>query len=129
MIHVLDTHTIVWALEDSARLSAAAKHVLMDPNSTLVVPSIVLAEIWHLHQRRPTKPSMADALASIARLANCVVQSLDEEVLRHLPVGLGIHDAIIVATALLWREVHHHDVRLVTCDQAIQGGHWVEVLW
>lgn len=45
MIHVADTHALVWFLEGSGRLSAAAREALQSPGNEIVIPSIVLAEI------------------------------------------------------------------------------------
>ena len=41
---VLDTHSLVWYLEGNLRLGTAAKAVIDDPASQLVLPLIALAE-------------------------------------------------------------------------------------
>ena len=40
MIYVLDTHVIVWAIENDPRLSPAAKAVLKNPASEFVLPTM-----------------------------------------------------------------------------------------
>lgn len=45
---VLDTHALVWYLEGSTRLSAAAKSIMDDPASEMVLPAIALAEAVHI---------------------------------------------------------------------------------
>jgi len=42
--YVLDTHTLVWYIEGNPRLGAAAKLVIDDPGSELVLSVIALAE-------------------------------------------------------------------------------------
>jgi PIN domain nuclease of toxin-antitoxin system len=42
--HVLDTHAIIWFLENHQALGQAAKALLSDPASELVLPVIALAE-------------------------------------------------------------------------------------
>jgi PIN domain nuclease of toxin-antitoxin system len=47
MKDVVDTHALIWFLEGNPRLGAAAKTVLMDPDSELILPAIALAEaVW-----------------------------------------------------------------------------------
>ena len=48
MTYVLDTHAIVWFLTNDRRLGLAARRVLEDGQSRLIVPAIVLAELRHL---------------------------------------------------------------------------------
>src|SRR6266498_3780989 len=49
--YVLDTHTLVWYLEGSPRLSTRAKAIVDDSSNQLVVPLIVLAEAAFLVER------------------------------------------------------------------------------
>ena len=49
--YVLDTHTLVWYLEGSPRLSTRAKAIVDDLSSQLVVPIIALAEAAFLVER------------------------------------------------------------------------------
>jgi len=45
MIYVADTHTLVWFLEGSTRLSVTARETLISVEAEIVIPAIVLAEI------------------------------------------------------------------------------------
>lgn len=48
MTYVVDTHALIWHLEAGPRLSEAARKILTDPQSQLVIPTIVLAEMAFL---------------------------------------------------------------------------------
>ncbi len=46
-----------------------------------------------------------------------------------MPAGLDIHDGIIVATALLFRDVLQQPTSLITRDRPITESGLVEVVW
>src|SRR5437764_860466 len=119
MIYVLDTHPLVWHLETNSKLSRAAAAILNSPVSTLVLPSIVVAEVWYLYERKRIATSPADVRLNLLTAANCSIYPLDDAVLEMLPAGLSIHDAIIVATAKVYRDVLKQPVRLITQDREI----------
>ncbi len=129
MVHVLDAHVLIWYLEDDPKLAPTAEAVLDDPTSAIVVPTIALAEIWHRHQRGKIKTSLADTRTLIDSLANAVIAPFDEAMLGLLPAGMEIHDAIIVATALLLGGGGSVTVRVITRDQQITASGLVDVLW
>jgi predicted nucleic acid-binding protein len=129
MIHVVDAHVLIWYLEGSPKLTAAAEAILDDPASNVVVPTIALAEIWHRHHRGKIRASLADARALIDSLSNAVIAPFDEPVLNLLPAGMEIHDAIIVAAALVLGASGSVPVRVVTRDQQITASGLVNVLW
>jgi PIN domain nuclease of toxin-antitoxin system len=60
LILVLDTHPIVWFLEASARLSVKAQQAICDPSSQLIIPTIVLAEITYLYERKRIATSASE---------------------------------------------------------------------
>ena len=105
MTDVVDTHALVWFLEKNPRLSTPAHHALSDPSAKIVIPTIVLAEINFLHARARIATSLAVTLGQLAPLPNCVIYALDKAVAQRLPTTLNIHDAIIVATALVFRDL------------------------
>jgi len=129
MIHVADTHAVIWFLEGDARLSAAARDVLAAPGTQLVIPAIVLAEIAYLYAKHRVALALDSVLDHIARTENCTIYPLDEVVVEHLPANLNIHDAIIVATAIVFRDVLHEDAAVITKDRAIAASGAIETLW
>jgi PIN domain nuclease of toxin-antitoxin system len=129
MIHVVDTHALVWYLEGHTNLGETACGVLRDPASQLVIPSIVLAEVRYLHARLRIDVGVAHVLESISALPNFTVYPLDEAVIEHLPTELNIHDGIIVATALVYRDLFGEDVGVITKDQEIVESGLVNTVW
>lgn len=119
MVYVVDTHSFVWFLEDNPRLGAQAKTILSDPGAHLVIPTIVLAEIVFLYARKRIGVDVQSVLSHVVRSVNCVIYPLDQTVVEFLPTELDIHDAIIVATAKVFRDVLGEEVRIITKNAQI----------
>jgi predicted nucleic acid-binding protein len=129
MTYVVDTHTLVRFLEGNPRLSMAARNALIDRTAQVVIPTIVLAEITFLYTRHRITIDLPHVLAHTASTANCLVYPLDGAVVERLPTTLNIHDAIIVATALVFRDVLSEDTAVVTKDADITASGLINVLW
>lgn len=85
MVYVVDTHAIVWFFEESEELGRDALRILGSKNSKFIIPSIVLAEIFYLSQRRKITPPFEDTLQTIEQDERCVIYPLDLNVLcRHM---------------------------------------------
>ena len=72
MIHVVDTHALIWYLEDFEELGAEARVILSAATARLIVPTIVLAEARFLIARKRTTVSweeIVDAVEADARFA------------------------------------------------------------
>jgi PIN domain nuclease of toxin-antitoxin system len=128
MIYVLDTHAIVWYLATDPRLSPAAEAVLDNLTAEFVIPTIVLVEIQHLHAKKKFQPGLADVQQLIAA-RNCTIHPLNKKVVTQIPVGLDIHDSIIVATALVYRNLRQLPVTLITKDSKITNSGLIQTLW
>jgi PIN domain nuclease of toxin-antitoxin system len=129
MTYVVDTHALVWFLEGNPRLSMAARNALIDRTVQVVVPTIVLAEITFLYARHRITIDLPHVLAHIATAANCLVYPLDGPVVERLSTTLNIHHAIIVATALVFRDVLSESTAVVPKDADITASGLVNVLW
>ena len=129
MILVADTHALVWFLEGSDRLSADARQALQSADADIVIPSIVLAEIVFLYGRKRSGIDLKMVLEHVSRTDNCTIYPLDETVVERLPIELDIHDAVIVATALVFRDVLGKDVALITKDAQIRQSNVVQTVW
>lgn len=125
---IVDTHALVWFLEDDARLGAAARDALSQSSVQVVIPAMFLAEISYLHARGRIAVSTADVVERVREAANARIQPLDQEVVAFLPASLNIHDGLIVATALHLAG-RGAGVALVTKDAEIAGSGLVEVVW
>src|SRR4051794_9401259 len=122
MRYVLDAHALIWFLLDHPKLGPAAKRVLSDPTSDLVLPAIALAEAaWTVSQRRIALTDLTaffkvvsdDPRITIAPLTLAVV----ERGMRLTGI-LEMHDRQIAATALLIAEAGV-PVSLLTTDADI----------
>jgi len=119
MALIADTHAVVWFLEGDQRLSATAKERLSDR----------AAEIAFLYARKRIGVGVPDVLSYLTSARNCRTYPLDEVVVEHLPETLNIHDAIIVATALVFAEAAGEPVAVVTKDAQITTSGLVNVAW
>lgn len=132
MKHLIDTHALLWFLQDDSRLGRNADSILLDVDNQLVLPAIVLAEAaWIVERGRTSIPSARDLLNAINRDPRFVVYPLTEAVIEKTVSLLEInemHDRQIVATALVLRDQGER-VALLTCDQSITASGLVEVVW
>ena len=126
--YVLDTHALVWFLEKNPHLSNNVRLAILDANAEIVIPTIVLTEVVFLYSRKKIKTNLPTVLAGVASAANCTVYPLDEEVVLRLPTNLDIHDAIIVATSLLYRDLMGRDVAVLTRDELIRNANLIRTI-
>lgn len=127
--YVVDTHALVWLLERNPRLSDSARVAILDPGAQIIIPTIVLAEIVFLYSKKRIAVDLSTVLSDVGSSSNCTVYPLDEEVVLKLPTKLDIHDAIIVATGLLYRDLMGHDVALITKDEKISQANLIRTVW
>ena len=116
---VIDTHVLVWALDDDDRLGPKAR-VLIDQSETALLSAISIWEIALLvkKSRLLLKNDLADWVKQALALPSLVLAPLDPAIaLDSVTLPGEFHndpaDRIIVATA------RHHDVPLLTIDRAI----------
>lgn len=129
MVYIVDTHALVWYLEESRELGKKALSVLDDENSKLIVPTIVLAEIRYLSNKRKTALSVDEILSSIEQDERCVLFPLDINVIKQLPLELDIHDGIICGTALIYQDLLKEETKIITKDKAIINSKIIETIW
>ncbi len=126
---VLDTHALVWYLDGDKRLSVAAEAAMDDPSASLVIPTIVLAEVRYLFGRGRIPISFGDVVAAIEGDARCVVYPFDFACVEAIDERLNLHDAIITATAVVFRDSVDSSTALVTRDEEIRDSSVVKTLW
>ena len=129
MVYVLDTHPVAWFVEGSPRLSAAAHAAMSDPTAELILPTMVLVEIKFLYAKKRVSVNADAVQRNLITATNCVVYPLDERVVSLAPTSLNIHDAIIVATALVYRDILKQPVALITKDADIARSGLVQTVW
>ena len=129
MIYILDTHALVWYVENDPRLSQPARSLLLTPQVELVIPTMVLVEIRHLHAKGRFKTTLAAVYQHFIHVKNCRIHPLDEDLVSFIPTGLNIHDSIIVATALFYRDAKQLPTALITKDGEITRSRLIQTLW
>jgi len=118
--YIVDTHALVWFLEKNPRLSEKAKDALTNKSSQIILPTIVLVEVIFLYAKKRTSVNLFTILSEVANSSNCLVYPLDEEVVLRIPTNIDIHDAIIIATGLVFKDLMGYEVAIVTKDEAIK---------
>ena len=132
MIYVTDTHPLVfWSSNRQARLGRRARRILRETDQgehSIIVPILVLEEINRLIERKVVRLDMAFRrwVEELERSPNFQIQAYTLEVLLE-SVSLGAIrdpvDRVIVATA------RHLGCPLITADEIIQEGEWVDTVW
>lgn len=65
MRYLLDTHALVWYLTDDPRLGSRARKVLDDNDSLLILPTVVLAEVKYVADRKRVPLAFDEVLSSV----------------------------------------------------------------
>lgn len=128
MIYVVDTHALIWFLEGGRRLGEKARRILRDQSQRLIIPTIVLAEAKDLAGRGKTTLPFKEILEATAD-PRCTVYPLDLSVVRAMPGGLDIHDAIICGTAFACQETLGEEACLITRDEALVHAGFLRTVW
>ena len=128
-VYVTDTHSLLWYRRDTSRLSPAAEAVFRLAEiggAYIIVPAIVVAELFYLSQKlgNPILPSIF--LADIARSREFIFSEMGQVQLERMEEIDGVpemHDRLIVAEAL----VHH--APLISKDGALRRSRVVDLIW
>jgi PIN domain nuclease of toxin-antitoxin system len=127
---LLDTHVLIWMSSDPERLSAKARHQIVEARrkTGLAVASITLWELAWLaeHQRILYSGSVESFVRET--ISRVVVKSLSPEIVAvaaHLPDNYpkDASDRLIGSTAIV------SGMPLVTADEKIRSSGIVESIW
>ncbi len=124
MIILLDTHALLWALEDSPRLSETARRLIEDTNNVVLASA---ASGWEIAIKkalgRLEAPDDLEAAIEGAGFIKRVITFADAQQLGSLP---GHHkdpfDRMLVAQAMV------EGAPLVSCDPVIRQ-YQVQIIW
>ena len=132
MIYVTDTHPLVfWSSNRRRRLGNRARRILQETEQgkhSIIVPIVVLEEINRLVERKIVRLEVPFRrwAEELERSPNFQVQAYTLEVLLESASVGAIRDPAdraIVATA------RHLRCPLITADEIIQDGDWVDTVW
>jgi PIN domain nuclease of toxin-antitoxin system len=132
VIYVTDTHPLIfWSANRKNRLGNRARRILQETEQgkhSIVVPIIVLEEINRLAERKIVRLNVPFRrwTEELERSANFLIQAYTLEILLGSISLAAIRDPAdraIVATA------RHLRCPLITADELIQDGDWVDTVW
>jgi PIN domain nuclease of toxin-antitoxin system len=126
--YVTDTHSLVWYFMENPRLSRKALKVFEKTvkESTIIIPTVVLAEIMYIAKKGRITMSFTETVKKIEDSENFEIIPLDLDILKkadEIDYELEMHDRLIVATALFF------DAPLLTKDQTIKESNLCRVIW
>jgi len=119
MIYVIDTHILIWFLDKNKRLALKHHQILSNRENLFIIPAIVLAEIKHLISVKRINIEFEKIINYLSESENCIIYPLDEDVVEEMPEGLNIHDALIVSTGLVYKNILGESVAILTEDEEI----------
>ncbi len=119
MTYIVDTHILIWFLDKNKRLDPKHYEILIDKDNQFVFSAIVLAEIKHLVSIKRIKVAFEEVMDYLSEAENSIIYPVDEGVIQEMPAGLNIHDALIVATGLVYKNILKEEVKLLTKDEMI----------
>ena len=128
-LYVTDTHSLIWYLFDSPKLSRAASEAFRkveEGRARLIIPAIVIAELIYTVESGKVKANIDNLIHRIDESMNFDIASLGINQLRCLRQNTQIpemHDRLIVCEALL------NGAKLITKDKKIKKAGVVEVIW
>jgi len=128
-MYVADAHALGWYFADDPRLGQQAAQIFERSENgecLILVPTIVLAELFHISGKKRIALDFAELLRKVEERGNFVVTELDLAVIKKLPDThplTELHDQLIVATALLY------EVPVLTKDGSIRDSGLVGTVW
>jgi PIN domain nuclease of toxin-antitoxin system len=132
VIYVTDTHPLIfWSSNRKNRLGNRARRILQETEQgkhSIIVPIVVLEEINRLAERKIVRLNVPFRrwTEELERSANFLIQAYTLEILLESISLAAIGDPAdraIVATA------RHLRCPLITADELIQDGDWVDTVW
>jgi len=119
MIYLLDTHVLIWFLTGDKKLKPRHREILSNQNHRFLVSTIVLAELKYLDAAKRIPLNFGLVLKLLTKSKNCVILPVDQEVIAQMPLGLNIHDALIVGSGIAYHHATKNDLQVVTEDHEI----------
>lgn len=119
MTYIVDTHVLVWFLDKNKKLKPLYRQILTDDRNDFVFSTIALAEVKHLISQKRIRVDFEKVVEFLSESKNCVIYPVDENVVDEMPTGLSIHDALIVATGLVYKNILRKEVTILTEDEEI----------
>lgn len=129
--YIIDTHPLIWYFNNQNKLSKTVLSILnsSQSNYTLIIPVVVLVEIKYLINIKRINLIYQKIYKDLSSESYIEIALFDDYMIDYLPTNLNIHDAMIVATALFYRDFIGFDVDLITKDKEIIDSNIVNTIW
>ena len=127
--YVIDTNALYWYRQNVSRLGSAADAVLRlaaQGGARVIVPAIVVAELYYLTQKAGIPVTPSEVLAHIDQSREFVFSALGQAQLENMAAASAVpemHDRLIAAEALV------HGVPVISSDLALRTSGVVDVIW
>ena len=117
---LLDTHTLIWALEDSPRLPLAVRDAIIDESNQIYVSTLSLWEIAIKHKKRAdAMPYSANEIRNYAMRSGYIFLSLSLD-------AISVYDNFDFGVLndpfdrMLLCQSQSHNMRLLTHDNKLK---------
>lgn len=121
---LIDTHALIWFLEDSPQLGSQAKEILLSPDSNLFIPVIVLCEFYYYLKKKKRLDDYSQIYQTLQKDPRIVFLDLQPDIVSKIPFELEMHDGLIAATLLVLK-----DVALLSTDQELKTWGKCPIIW
>lgn len=121
---LIDTHALIWFLEDNPQLGNQAKEVLLSPDSNLFIPVIVLCEFYYYLKKKKKLDDYSQIYQTLQKDPRIVFLDLQPDIVSKIPFELEMHDGLIAATLLILK-----DVVLLSTDQELRTWGKCTIVW
>lgn len=129
--YVLDTHVLIWAFSKPDKLNKIVHDLLSNDNAsyTIIIPVIVLVELKFLIQKGRLNLDYKSILKELEAKSYIEIAQFDDYMLEFIHPQLNIHDSMIVATSLFYKDFIGFDIDLITKDKEIIDSNIVNTIW
>ena len=127
--YIVDTHALVWYFDENPFLPKTVVEILDSKDAILVIPTVVLAEIRYLFFKKKIKVSFQQGVNYIEEDARCKIHPFDFMCVEVLDERLNLHDAMIVATGVVYKKYVDSLTRIITKDEKIKNIKLIETIW
>lgn len=94
---MIDTHALIWFLENNPLLGKRAKEYFNNPSSTLLIPVVVLAELYFYLKKKKLPHHYTTIYSSLKKDPRVEFVSITEKHILNIPPQLEMHDGLIAA--------------------------------
>jgi len=121
MYYVTDTHTFLWYLTNSPKLSRKARAVFDSCDQgkvIIIIPAIVLLECIDIFDKKKIDLDFEDIVSKILQASNFIFSEINWSLVLEVNKVKGLrdlHDRVIVATARVF------DASLISRDKTIKN--------